>query len=54
MKYQALELGTAFSMEMRMPTENVYEILAPGFCMEMRMPIENLYEILATGFGMEI
>jgi hypothetical protein len=43
--------GTAFSIEIRMPTENVYEILATGFCMEMRMPIKNLYEILGTGIG---
>jgi hypothetical protein len=54
MKYWAVELGTAFSMEIRMPTENVYGILATGFCMKMRMPIKNLYEILGTGFGMEI
>jgi len=42
MKYRALELGTRFSMEIRMPTKNVYEIVGTGFGMEIRMPTKNI------------
>ena len=42
MKYWALELGTEFSMEIKMPTKNVYEILGTGFSMEIRMPTKNI------------
>jgi len=30
MKYQALESGTEFSMEIRMPTQNMHEISGTG------------------------
>jgi hypothetical protein len=52
--YQAQESGTGCGREIRMPTENVYEISGTGFCREMKMLIKNLYEILGTEFGMEI
>ena len=50
MKYQALDSGTGFSMEVRMPTQNMIEILSTGFSMEIRMPTQNMLEILSTGF----
>jgi hypothetical protein len=49
MKYQALKLSTGFSMEIRMPTMNVYEILGTGFSMRIRMLTQNMYEISGTG-----
>jgi hypothetical protein len=45
MKYQALELSTGFSMEIIMPTKNVYEILGTGFSMEVRMLTKNVWNI---------
>jgi len=50
MKYWALESGTEISMEIRMLTKNIYEILGTGFSMEIRTPIQNVYEILGTRF----
>jgi hypothetical protein len=38
--YWALELGTGFSIEMRMATKNV--LLGTGFGMEIRMPTKNI------------
>ena len=40
MTYCALELGTGFSMEMRMATKNV--LLGTGFGMEIGMPTKNI------------
>ena len=50
MKAQALDLGTGFSIEIRMPTKNVYEISGTGFSMEIRMPTKNIW-ISDNGIG---
>jgi len=38
-------------MQIRMPTQNMDEILGTGWRMEIRMPTKNVYEILGTGIG---